>query len=403
MTIHVQVFPSYPNLVVDDWTRLCSIRSVFQELAWYQSIPAVYQPRFVVAFRDNSPIALLPFFIFHGPDLYYHTPYSLLTGFRERAIFEAIGISPHILEQADTVPWYPAAVAMTPYGYKGGIITNEYGEEFELVAHAILIVLDEICRHEGIQMLAHFYLNQRDDSAWIAALAHHGAHVTVVGADCNMDVRWNSIDAYFQSLTPSRARTLRAERRKSLSNPEVTWRVISNMTPLDPTLLEATAQLFAQTALKHLDPAPPLELYKNILFSWPGTWYLLIGETSMGTLRSAVLAFAKNATLYPKFTGSANVRNDYFFLVYSFLLELAISQGITRIEFGGGSHQAKLLRGASPRWLFMATQTYNPLLKAYLDDLLPLYEKAKTTYFSQLANRYQVVHPLEYRQPFSQV
>lgn len=402
MTLCLKIFPAYRDVNANDWAILCAGRSVFQELAWYQSIPTTYQPRLIVVFRDHHPVALLPFFILNGPDLYYHTPQYVLSGFRERELFASMGLPLTLFEETHAVPWYPAAVAMAPYGYRGGLVTNEQGEGFEEAADAIILALHEVCRKEGLRMLAHFYLNEHDDKAWMTALARHGTRITLVGADCNMEVTWASMNAYFRSLSPSRARTLRAERRKALADTGITWRVITNQTRSNPDVLETAAQLFAQTALKHLDPNPSLELYRHILSSWPGCWYLFSGETHHGTVRSAVLAFAKNATLYPKFVGWVQAQNDYFFLVYSLLLEEAIKQGMRRIEFGGGSHQAKLLRGASLRRLSMGIQVYDPLLETYLDNLVPAYEKAKAAYFAQLVLRYQADQSLVSQKPFIQ-
>jgi len=123
----------------------------------------------------------------------------------------------------------------------------------------------------------------------------------------------------------------------------------------------------------------------------PGRRILLMAE-SFGDLRAALLVFEKGNVLYPKFFGSTGARGDYFYLAFSWLVEIAIAYGATRIEYGGGCHQAKLLRGGLLRWLFGGVRVYDERLDSCLSVLLPLYHAAKLMHFSELAKQYQIDH-----------
>jgi hypothetical protein len=107
-------------------------------------------------------------------------------------------------------------------------------------------------------------------------------------------------------------------------------------------------------------------------------------------MRSALLVFAKGSTLYPKLFGAAGVRDDYFYLTYSGLVARGIDEHATAIDYGGGNHLSKLLRGARLRWHVAALRVYDRRLQARLGAFWPVYGRAKTAYFRTLASRYGV-------------
>lgn len=331
-------------------------------------------------------------YILESPGHYYHTPRDLFCGSRELAILEATGRPVAPLERAASAKWFPSAVSISPYGYRGGLIYTGQDDDAVELAEAVAFAADSVCQQEGVRIATYFHLNETDDLTWIMALARQNARITIVGADCNLRVRWRSLEEYFRWLGP-RGRRQRSKHRQVLKTANMRWQAMTlGRNGLDSGMSRAVAALFASTARKHSDTGPPTSLYESLLCSWPCHRLLLLGETMEGKKRSALLVFAKEKRLYPKFFGTIGVRDDYFFLTYSWLLDRAITEGACCIEYGGGSHQAKLLRGAHLRWLVAAVRVYEKHLSACLADMLPHYETAKFVHFSELASRYQVDH-----------
>lgn len=391
MAVEVKVWDSFAALSRREWKHLAGSRSVFQDALWYQTMPPLGRLRLLVAYCSGRPTAALPLFIVDSPAHYYHNPSQLFCGFREVTLLRRMGHSAAPLEQAAAAPWFPAMVSVSPYGYRGGVIIPEEDSQRGELASAVALAADRLCRKEAVRAAVYFYLNEADDREWIEALAELGARITVVGADCNLDLEWRSLEHYFRALG-NRGRRQRAEYRHALHAPDVQWRAIR----LDPQglnheLSHKVAALFSRTAAKYGDqahfPSPGL-----VLGSWAGRRLLLFGEGKDGSPRSALLVYAKGRKLYPKFFGSTTTAGDYFFLTFSWLIQLAIAQGVRRIEYGGGSHEAKLLRGARLRWLLAAVQVYDKRLAICLELFLPHYQAVKIAHFSQLAARYQTDH-----------
>lgn len=392
MTIRVEVFDSYSAVSPPDWERLAASRSVFQELAWYQIAPPYGRLRLLTAYRGQHPIGILPLYILDSPSHYYHTPRDLFCGFRERALLETNPESLSLLREASGADWFPAVVSVCPYGYRGGLIADTQNEDVVEVADAIASTAADVCLQEGVHVAAYYYLNETDDSVWLAALARKGVQISVAGADCILEVRWSSLNAYFSALGP-RGRRLRAEHRHAYRDDELQWLTLRYCDDgPDAELTRVAKTLFAGTALRHGDSDPPFSLYEKALCSWPGCRLLLAGAPAGDDFRSALLVFAKGEKLYPKFFGTNGVRGDYFILTYPLLLELAITAGVRLIEYGGGSHKAKLLRGARLRWLLAGIQVYDHGLVTPVANLLPHYDTAKVAHFSDLAARYQYDH-----------
>jgi hypothetical protein len=100
--------------------------------------------------------------------------------------------------------------------------------------------------------------------------------------------------------------------------------------------------------------------------------------------------------LYPKFFGTARDRTDYFALGYTRLIEYAITHGYRRIDYGGGAHQAKLLRGARLRPAMGVLLVVDDRLRHPLLPLARQVSDQKRAHFEALAGRWQVPHlPLD--------
>jgi predicted N-acyltransferase len=254
------------------------------------------------------------------------------------------------------------------------------------VAVALVRAADACCRREQVRALFYYGLLAAEDRVLLEALGDEHVSSFLVGAHCDLLVRWPTLDAYFAALE-ERGRRLRSRYRQAQRDPETRWEVLSaDGGELGGPLREAAIELFGRTARGYGDAAPPLGLYRALLGEWPRPRHLLMGESANGQLRSALLVLEHGSTLYPKYFG-ATARGDYFHLTFAKTIELAIRLGATRIAYGGGSHEAKLLRGAELVALFGAFVAYDGALSDALNDALPAYTDAKQAYFQELVAR----------------
>lgn len=379
---------SFEAVEAADWTCLARGRSVFQEVEWYRSAPAPGALRLLLATRGGRPVAILPLFLVTAPTHYYHSPREVLCGSRERPLLQAAGTPAAVLDAAQRAPWLPALVSVSPYGYRGGAVSAGLDEE---AAAALVQAVDEVGRIEGVRLSALHYLTEAEDAPLIKALLQRGGAVAIAGAECRLDLAWGAVDEYLRWLGPSRVK-LRREYERAMAAGGGRWRWEAREAgPFPADVAGPAAFLFARASRQHHELEPPTSLFEHALRRWPGPRLLSWSEDARGRMRSALLVFRKEARFFPKFYGSF-VRDDYFVLTFGRLVEQAMAAGVASIEYGGGSHQAKLLRGARCSWMLMGLRAYDAGLAALLERLLPEYVAAKALYFGRLAERWQLDH-----------
>jgi hypothetical protein len=318
---------------------------------------------------------------------YFHSPRSLLAGAREKSLLEKAepGTS-NALEHARAVDWGTAVVTVSPYGYRGGAlaVAATPGSALSSLADQLLAY----ARQRGASHVLSHYLIEEHDGAWIRTLTEHGGIPLVLGADAVLDIRWASMEEYHAWLGSTR-RSLRGRAERGESG--IVWSVRSEagLTPYHqvvPELLERHAARF--------DPVghPPAALLEAVSVGRPIPRLLFTAAEPGAAPRSALAVFASDGVLYPKFFGTATPRTDYFPLVYSRLIAYAIANGHRRIEYGGGSHRAKLFRGARLRPLLGVLFMLDVRLR---DRVLPLARQLSATklaHFSALAERWHLDH-----------
>jgi predicted N-acyltransferase len=384
--LRVTVAGTLTAVAPEAWAALAAARTPFHELAWFRSAPAPGGLRLLVARRGERVHGVLPLYLVTEPAHYYHSPREILCGVRERALCRSVGYSTDPLEQAARARWFPCAIVASPYGYRGGIMVDPGDPAAAEVATALVRAADACCRRERVRGLLYYGLLAAEDGVLLDALRDEQIPSFIVGAHCDLPMRWATLDAYFATLR-ARGRRLRSRYRQAQRDPDTRWRILSpDGGEFGGPLREAAVELFGQTARRHGDAEPPRDLYRALLGEWPLPRHLLVGESANGRLRSALLVLEHGSTLYPKYFGSA-VRGDYFHLTFPKTIELAIRRGATRIAYGGGSHEAKLLRGAELVTLLGAFVAYDRTLNAAWQEALPAYRDAKREYFGELAAR----------------
>jgi hypothetical protein len=322
---------------------------------------------------------------------YFHSPRSMFTGTREEPLFESADPSAReALGRARAADWGTAAVTVSPYGYRGGPRTgaNVSHSAFGSLADELLA----FARERGASHVLSHYLIEEENDAWIRALAERGGSPVVMGADAVLDIRWGHMDEYHAWLGTSR-RSLHG--RAARGEPDIEWSTRS-----EPGLAQrqlAVPELLERHAAQ-FDPVghPPARLLRAVAGGESFPRILLTAAEHGAAPRSALAAIDYNGALYPKFFGAAKPRTDYFPLVYTHLIAYAIANGRSRIEYGGGSHRAKLFRGARLRPLLGVLFVLDSRLRDRVLPLVGLLSAAKLEHFSALAERWHIDHlPLD--------
>ena len=379
------VLKSVSDLSEFEWRELTRTRSAFQRRSWYENAPGRGEPRLFVAEEAGRAVLALPMFLIDGPGHYYDSPAELLTGAGEREMLAGQGLDDAPLTAARAAEWYPAMISMSPYGYRGGLLSTGAVPPSG-IAEFVRFVLGH-CSASGVRVVSFHYLVEHEDALFRDVLVAAGGTPAMLGASCHLDLRWASAEDYLSWLGPSR-RSIGGDYRKADREPGVTWSALPQWQP--SAAQRATVRdLFLDTMARHGDTGPPLTLVDNCAGGRVDNSVFFLSETER--IRGAVLALAEGGVLHPKFFGTRAPRRDYLPLGYWHTLRYALANGFDRVDFGGGATRVKLWRGADLYWdtgvFFFADDLRDRAVRA-----AELMSGANTTFFTELCRRWHRTH-----------
>jgi predicted N-acyltransferase len=169
----------------------------------------------------------------------------------------------------------------------------------------------------------------------------------LIGADTVLPVRWSALEEYVAWLKQSRRAKVRRDRRRFASYPgEVAVERLGDC-------IEQAAPLLAELQQRYglVDTADDMRRYlarqaaelddRSVVFAW----------RAEGRLLGFALFFELDGVLYARSVGfdAPYVGSGaYFSVAFYEPLRYAIERGLRELRFGGGTYEAKLLRGACP-------------------------------------------------------
>lgn len=369
------------TMTTSAWNALA--HTPYQDPEWYRAAGMLDEVTLLSA-GSGPGTAVLPVWRVDEDAHYYHVPRNMLCGQREEAFLAAGPVDAARLRER---PWGPALVTVSPYGYHGGPVCGPTPDPGALarLADELLDLADE---QNVACVLSHFLFEDRD-SAWIEALAERGGTPIVLGADCGMDISWPSVRAYLDTFGPGRRSVRRAHAR--LHRGDLDWTIQRGPGPGPGQ--DAATELFGEFVARFDETHPPPGGLLRAVADGSAIERILISVAERGRpARSIMAVLARGGVLYPKFFGTLHPRTDYFSLAYCWLIDYAITRGWRRIEFGGGTHQAKLLRGARLRYALGVLFVNDPALRAPALAAARQLSGAKLGHFGALAATWQLDH-----------
>lgn len=209
----------------------------------------------------------------------------------------------------------------------------------------LLAGAERIAHERRASSLVALYVAE-DDTELRAVLGEAGYRAFPSAQAAVLDVRWNSFDEYLGSLSRKRREAVRRERRR-LEQAGVTFEVVD----LDPRLRAEMAPLELNLMRRY-----GLDADVDVLLDDYRTLEQLLGATARvfvarrgGRLAGFLIGLRADDELYLRQLGfDYELQDDlplYFGLVFYAVVEYALAEGVSRIDYAVESAEAKRSRG----------------------------------------------------------
>jgi hypothetical protein len=317
-------------------------QSLFVGPAWLRFVEThtAFRPRYLLAWDESDRlVAALPAYRSQGGGSTLYDPGTLFA----RAAPGA-GNAPG--------DWHPLLLGGTSAGYTNELVTHPglTPPQRRRAVIALLRAFEGLLTETGASSAAFLYLTDRALADLRPYLAGTG-QVLLTSAAARLDVRWDTFDEYLAWLPKSRRQTVRADlARFSASGLRWSRGSLSDWADRAGPLLANVQQRYG-----HHDTAESEIAYlrrQARQLDEHSTLYL-------GLRGDALVSFCHcvswGDTLYVRSFGvddRARAGSPYFTLCYYLPIRHAIEHGLRAVDFGIGSYDAKVRRGADlrPRW-----------------------------------------------------
>lgn len=320
-----------------------------------------------------------------------HTARDVVVGAAPLAHARAAGHPPAFYERAAGADWDRIALSVSPHAFRSAVV----GPPDRSVLATGLEDAVRASSRAGFDGVLFPYLREDADAALLDALADLGAVTFVLGAGCELDVGWPTLDGYFSWLGSSRAAVRRSYLRSAGC---ISARVLPPGQPVEVPVADELLPLIVATAGRHGFSEPPIRLYQALLGGWESERMLAwstSGSAEPGghrRLTAGAVALRSGDTLIPKLFGDAGRTGDYFQLGYAAMVRLAIEAGLSRVDWGGGNHRPKLIRGGRLYWIYAALLAPDATFQGVVQPWLREYSSVVTGHLSQLSATYSRWH-----------
>ncbi|HZD02528.1 MAG TPA: GNAT family N-acetyltransferase [Actinomycetes bacterium] len=229
---------------------------------------------------------------------------------------------------------------------------------------------ESTARDLGARSITFTYVNA-DDDVLRSSLRGEGFSEFFSSWSCVLDLPWSHFDEYLAGFKTHRRVTIRRERRR-LAEAGVVFQVRQ----LTPDLAAELVALEVNLTRKYHSPRKPEQVERTLkaLATQLAHRTVVITASLAGRISGFALFIRSGKRMYARHTGFHYERQGklplYFALLFYEAIEHALRSGVTRIEYGTGSLDAKLSRGCTPLRQYGYFKGLEPGLHAEVDGLL---------------------------------
>ncbi|CAM5367578.1 GNAT family N-acetyltransferase [Streptomyces griseus] len=366
-----------------DWTgELAGLTDSWPYLGptWLRATEKVLpdiQPWHTLAHRARGEVALLPGYILTTPPVVDHEPRTYLGWQAPSGEEVCCGAETDAARSAEvdalgTEPFFPALLLGSPLGYRTEVAYNFWTPT---LMGAIVDKLVPAAFEAGIRcIVAPWIPDRRGNDALVDALNAAGASSTFWGYEDFMSLDAPNWEGHLAALPLKKRQRIKGDVRRAEAAGVTIERV-------DGTDIRPYIARIAELTCLNREKNGAGEEPEHIV----GILSALIDEGADvraylgykdGALVATCVTIRKNHRLFPKWAGfdyaAIGERSGiYFALVLDAPVRDAYAEGLRTVEFGAGAHQAKALRGCTPREvttsMLLSDPALRPQAKSWLD------------------------------------
>lgn len=349
------------------------------------------QPWHTIATRARGELALLPGYILTSPPVVDHEPRTYLgwqapTGEEVCCGAETDAAVSAQVDALGTEPFFPALLLGSPLGYRTEVAYNFWTPT---LMGAIVNKLVPAAFEAGVRcIVAPWISDRRGNDALVTALNAAGGHSTFWGYEDFMRLDAPHWEGHLAALPLKKRQRIKGDVRRA----EAAGLTIRRVDGED--IRPHTARIAELTCLNREkngageEPGHISGILTALLDEGADVRAYLGYKNDV--LVATCVTIRKNHRLFPKWAGfdyaALGERSGiYFALVLDAPVRDAYAEGLRTVEFGAGAHQAKALRGCTPRKVTTAMVLSEPALRSRTRTWLDAFGASRRAAFGDTA------------------
>ncbi|MFJ5831691.1 GNAT family N-acetyltransferase [Streptomyces sp. NPDC093089] len=345
------------------------------------------RPWHTLAHRARGELALLPGYVLDTPPVVDHEPRTYLGWQAPSGEEVCCGAETDAARSAEvdalgTEPFFPTLLLGSPLGYRTEVAYNFWTPT---LMGSIVDKLVPAAFEAGIKcIVAPWIPGRRGNEALVDALNAAGASSTFWGYEDFMSLDAPNWEGHLAALPLKKRQRIKGDVRRAEAAGVTIKRV-------DGTDIRPFVTRIAELTCLNREKNGAGEEPEHIV----GVLSALIDEGADvraylgykdGALVATCVTIRKNHRLFPKWAGfdyaAIGERSGiYFALVLDAPVRDAYAEGLRTVEFGAGAHQAKALRGCTPREVTTSMLLSDPALRPQADAWLEAFGNSRRVAF----------------------
>ncbi|MEV4937590.1 GNAT family N-acetyltransferase [Streptomyces zaomyceticus] len=376
-----------------DWTgELAGLTDSWPYLgpSWLRATEKVLpdvQPWHTLAHRARGELALLPGYILTTPPVVDHEPRTYLGWQAPSGEEVCCGAETDAARSAEvdalgTEPFFPTLLLGSPLGYRTEVAYNFWTPT---LMGSIVDKLVPAAFEAGIRcIVAPWIPSRRGNDALVDALNAAGASSTFWGYEDFMSLDAPNWEGHLAALPLKKRQRIKGDVRRAEAAGVTIERVDgTDIRPYVARIAELTCLNREKNGAGE-EPAHIVGILSALIDEGADVRAYLGYKD--GALVATCVTIRKNHRLFPKWAGfdyaAIGERSGiYFALVLDAPVRDAYAEGLRTVEFGAGAHQAKALRGCTPREVTTSMLLSDPALRPQANAWLDAFGNSRRVAF----------------------